>query len=137
MKCKYLIALLPMLLFSSLAIPISIGLTGCASVEEGADSVVVNAERVAQASFEIMDAFVLYEHNNREMLRRISPEIEKAANSVRTDGRKAIEQLRSATAAYKNNRSAENKATVDTWIKTVEHLKSIALQHLTAAQRKP
>jgi hypothetical protein len=128
--------LIPLLLLSTLAIPIAGTVTGCASVDEGSDPIVVNAERVAQASFEIMDAFVLYEHNNREMLRGVSPEIEKAANSIRTDGRAAIDQLRAATKAYKLNRTAENKASVDTWIKLVETLKSTALRYLVAPARK-
>lgn len=107
---------------------------GCSTVAEGHDPIVVRAEQVADLSFEVLDAFVTLEENNRAYLRTVSPEIEKAANTIRRDGRAALEGLRDATRTYKTNRTPENKANLDTWIATVEKLRQIALKHLATAK---
>lgn len=134
-KCKLLMVLT--FLLATLPLPLAsialVGCTGgCASIGEGQDPVVVNAERVAAASFEIMDTFNQMEFNNRDELRKLSPEIEKAANHVRVEGKAALESLRAATKAYKTNRTPENKANVATWIATVESFRDIAKQFLVA-----
>lgn len=135
-KLKLTCMLLVSLCLGPVALTAVVGLSGgCAQLDEGADPVVVRAEQTAAGAFELMDAFVQMEFNNRESLRQLSPEIEKAANAVRVDGRKALEELRIATQVYKRNRSAENKATVQTWIATTENLKRLALQHLTSAKK--
>lgn len=136
MKTRLLVVLSALLLLSSFTVPIA-GLTGCASVDAKADAVVVNAERTAQAAFEIMDAFVLYEYNNREALAKMSPDIHKAADAIRVDGKHAIQELRAATKAYKENRTPQRKATIDTWMALVEQFKRTALKYLTAEQKKP
>src|SRR5687767_6736071 len=42
---------------------------GCSTVAEGHDPVVVRAEQVAAGAYELMDAFVAMEENNRAYLR--------------------------------------------------------------------
>lgn len=128
---SFLLATLP-LPMASVAL---VGCTsGCRSVAEGSDPVVVRAEQAADISFEIMDAYLSLEENNREYLRTVSPEFEKAAIRVRTDGKAAIENLRSATKTYKQNRTPENKANITTWLATVEEIRRIAAKYITTVK---
>lgn len=109
-------------------------LSGCAQVLPGQDVLVVRAEQTAAGAFEIMDAFVEMEEANREKLRQLAPEIERAANKIRRDGRKALEELRNVTRVYKQNRTAENKASLITWMAVVTDLQRIAQEHLAQAK---
>lgn len=103
---------------------------GCASVQEGQDIVVVRAEQTADLSFQIMDTFITFEDNNHEFLKTKAPSVVEAANKVRTEGKKAINGLRDATKAYKNNRTPENKANMQTYLALVESFRKIAADNL-------
>lgn len=109
---------------------------GCSTVAEGHDPIVVRAEQAADLSFEVFDSYLRLEEANRDYLRTVSPEFEKTANAIRVDGRAAIESLRSATKAYKNNRTPENKANVETWLRTVEVLRQTALKYIGQTKLK-
>lgn len=106
---------------------------GCASVNQGQDSLVVNSERLQATALAIMDTFVAVEENNRAYLRTVSPEIENAANKIRREGKTALTELGAVTRAYKSNRSAENKANINTWLKTLAELQRVATDNLVAA----
>lgn len=106
---------------------------GCAKIESGQDKVVVNAERTAQASLALMDAFVTIEQDNRAFLNTVSPKIEEASHRVQKDGMAAFDGLRAATQAYKSNRSPENAVTVQTWLATLETFRALAVQYTTEA----
>lgn len=110
---------------------------GCATVAEGHDVVVVRAETIADLSFEVMDTYLRLEENNRAYLKTISPEFEKTASKVAVDGKAAIQSLRSATKAYKQNRTPENKSNVDTWLAVVEDLRKTALKFTGQAKLSP
>lgn len=109
-------------------------LTGCAHLQTNADQVVVRSEQLAAGAFELMDALVEMEINNRDSLRKLNPNIERVANRIRTEGRKGLEELRTATKIYKAHRTPENKANVETWIATIENLKRIAREYLVSSK---
>src|SRR5687768_10196277 len=123
-------ALIPMLLFSTLAIPIAVTVTGCSAIQEGHDPVVVRSEQASRYAFEIFDTFVTEEERNRVGWRAISPDIEKTANRIRRQGRQAVEELVRVTRVYKYNRTPENKANVETWLLTVQELVRLAENNL-------
>lgn len=110
--------------------------TGCASVAEGESPIVVNAERVAAGSFDIIDSFLQYEAANRDLLWRTDPGIKRVADQLRDQAPVAIETLRSATKAYKRNRTPENEANLKTWLATVNSLLASATSNMAKAVRK-
>jgi hypothetical protein len=50
------------------AIVLAIGMCSCASVDEGADPVVVHAERTANYALDTFDAFLKFEYENRALI---------------------------------------------------------------------
>lgn len=108
-----------------LVAPISIGtslLTGCAAVQEGQDSLVVQAERLAANSYDVVDGFVTLERNQRDLLWRTDQNIKRVADKLRNEFPRALESLRATTKAYKRNRTPENKATLITWQAVINQL---------------
>jgi hypothetical protein len=79
---------------------------------------VVNAEKVTRTGNDLLDAFVHLERNNQAALQSVIPkaypQIHAYANLVRRNGVQWLETARACTVAYKNNRSADNKANLDT-----------------------
>ena len=110
--------------------PVIIGCGGCSSVTEGQDVIVVRSEQASRYAFEIFDTFVLEEERNRTNWRNVSPEIEKAANRIRREGRTGIEELVKVTRVYKTNRTPENRANLITWVAVVQNLIRIAEENL-------
>ena len=91
-------------------------LIGCASVQPGNDPVVVNAERSTAVALATMDAFLQIEYNNRAMLKQVNPGIHIYAEYLRRNGQHYLQTARALTLAYKQNRSATNKANLQTAI---------------------
>lgn len=131
-KLKLILALAVSLWMPLAVAPLIVGCGGCVQLEPGADPVVVRAEQVAAGAFEVMDAFVELEANNRAAFRQLSPGIEQAANEVRTEGKLALQELRKATIVYKSNRSSTNKANVETYIALTEHFRAVATKYLNS-----
>lgn len=130
MKIRFVIPLIMSLWLPMAVMPLIIGCGGCSAVTEGQDAVVVRAEQASRYSFEIFDTFLSEEERNRAVWRQISPDIEKAANRIRRDGKKAVEELVTVTRTYKANRTAENRANMVTWTAVVQDLVRIAEQNL-------
>lgn len=110
--------------------PVIIGCGGCSAITPGQDATVVRAEQASRYSFEIFDTFLSEEERNRAVWRQISPDIEKAANRIRRDGKTAVEELVKVTRTYKANRTPENRASLVTWTAVVQDLVRIAEQNL-------
>lgn len=110
--------------------PVIIGCGGCSAITPGSDATVVRAEQASRYSFEIFDTFLSEEERNRAVWRAISPDIEKAANRIRRDGKTAVEELVKVTRTYKANRTPENRASLVTWTAVVQDLVRIAEQNL-------
>lgn len=91
-------------------------MTGCAKLRQtlyapGADPVVVEAERLAETSFAVMDKFVAWERKYEGPLQTIDRRIHMAAEIIRENGLGYVEKLRTATKIYKAAKSAVEKAT--------------------------
>jgi hypothetical protein len=82
-------------------------------VAPGHDAVVVNAERTTQLAVDTFDVFLKWEHDNRTTLSSV-PEIRKVADQIRDDGESWLTTARAMTRAYKENRTPENKANLQT-----------------------
>lgn len=98
---------------------------GCARIQPGQDKLVVQAEQTAEVASATLTAFVTWAYNNQAT---VGVDVQKAANAIRLTAPKAIDSLRATTKTYKANRTPENKATLETWLKVVEQLEREALK---------
>ncbi len=98
---------------------------GCASVDEGQDALVVRAEQTAAVAFDVMDAFVRYE----KATPNLGQGAHDAAEAIRKHGINAVESLRYATKAYKQNKSPEGKVTLQTALAFVQALQADAVKY--------
>lgn len=88
-----------------------LSLSACAyKVAPGADPVVVQAEAAAEKATRNVDAFLLWEYNNHDLLRSSYPDVCAAADLLRETAPLVITELRSATKAYKLSRGTENSS---------------------------
>lgn len=108
-----------------------LGLTSCATVQQGNDPVVVGAEATLQSGIDTFDAFLKWEHDNRAALQASSPATAAAVHTYAeylrapdpvTHLARAQQWLATAatlTETYKANRTAQNKVNLQTAIKTI------------------
>lgn len=106
---------------------------GCAQIAPGNDPVVVNAERTAKIAFNTVDGFLEWEYANRAV---VPQQVTKAADTLRNDFPPAYATLRNLTRAYKQNRTAENKANLTTTLRVVQTMLDEALKYLPPPQPK-
>ena len=87
---------------------------GCATftIKPGSDPNVVVAEYTSELSLKVFDSFLKWERENDAVLRQVDPTIHKTANDIRDNGKRWIAELRTATKAYKANKSADNLQTL-------------------------
>lgn len=90
--------------------------SNCATVDQGADPIVVNAERITATAVDTFDVFLKYEYEQRATLERLNPAIHKYSNTLRRNGQQWLQSARSLTQAYKYNRTEQNKANLQTAI---------------------
>ena len=117
-------------------LPLSLALVGCSSIQPGNDPVVVNAERTTQLAVDVFDTFLQWEYDNRQTL-SATPEIRKAADFIRTYGQDWLLTARSMTKAYKQNRTPENKANLDTAVSVLRTGIAEAQKYLGTAAPPP
>lgn len=79
-----------------------------------AKDVVIQAEVATRVGNDTMDAFVHLERDNELFLKGINPQIHNYANVIRRNGITWLKTARAMTEAYKQNRTPENKANLDT-----------------------
>lgn len=136
-KLKYKVMIMLAFLMTTMAplAPVAvIGVVGvsCASTN-GGDAVLINAEKSAEIGLSAMDLYVTVEQDNRAFLKTVSPEFEKISQQVQTEGMKAWENLRAATATYKANRTPDNQANMATWVSTLKKFQEIAQKYAAEA----
>lgn len=95
-------------------------LSACVQLQSGADPVVVRAEQITASAYDTMETFKKYEFDNRATLEALNPKIETYANVIRRNGKRWLQTARSETMAYKNNRTSENKANMNTAIAVLQ-----------------
>lgn len=109
-----------MKIYSRLAIALlGLWMAGCASMAPGSDPVVVNAERVTVLALETFDGFLKWEFDNRTAL-AATPQVRQVADTIRRDGIAWLQSARSMTKAYKENRTPEAKANLQTALSVLD-----------------
>lgn len=106
-------------------------LTACVALQRGADPIVVRAEQTRSIAFLVFDTFLKAEHDNRAALAG-TPEIHAAAEHIRVNGPKWIDDLTALIAVYKSNRTPENKANLATGLAVLSTALVTAEKYLTA-----
>lgn len=95
-------------------------MTGCAGILPGNDPVVVNAERSTQLALDTFNLIEKLEFDAYPALKQADPalatQIRTFVNKLRTNQSDWLNSARTMTKAYKANRTAENKASLDTAI---------------------
>lgn len=109
-----------------------IALIGCSTLKPEADPVVVRAEQTVKIAFDVCDAFLAWEFANRVA---IPDQIHNYATSLRDSGPLAFQTARALTKAYKQNRSAENKATLDTALAVLVAMQTQSAAYIAALTR--
>jgi hypothetical protein len=112
------------------AIVLAIGMCSCASVDEGADPVVVHAERTANYALDTFDAFLKFEYENRALIN--DPAVKGSADGIRKNGPAWIADLRAATRAYKVTRSQTDGDRLQLALTVVQAGLDIAKRYLAA-----
>lgn len=90
--------------------------TGCASILPGNDAVLVNAERTTALAYDTFDSFLSLERGQESYIKAVLPEVHNFANSLRVNAPKYLASARATTEAYRLNRDAANKASLNTAI---------------------
>lgn len=100
--------------------------TGCApsGVVTG-DPVVVNSERAIATAFDAVDGFLRWEHSNPAV---VTPRVHAVAQKLRAEAPDAFRNAHAVLRAYKQNRTPEQKALLDTWLATLAELSRIATE---------
>lgn len=129
-NAAYAAAVMGVLLWMTVPTVAVVTFTGCASVLPGNDPLVVNAERTASTSFDLIKGFLQYEKDNRALLWRTDQGIKAVADKLRDKAPQSIETLRNATKAYKKAKTPQNKAALSTWLAVVNSLLADATSHM-------
>jgi hypothetical protein len=112
-----------------------IALVGCTTTQPGNDPVVVNAERDTQLAADTFTLVATTEQQTRALLVSIdyktAIQIKHGVDFIRLNSPKWLASARAITKAYKENRTAQNKATLQTAMTTLSAGLAQAQQYLT------
>lgn len=107
---------------TSLAV-IALLFSGCATVQQGSDPIVVNAERDTQLAADTFDLLVKTEYDQRANIKAINPtlgaSIKTGTDVIRRNAKEWLQSARVMTQAYKYNRTATNAANLQTAMATL------------------
>jgi hypothetical protein len=103
---------------------VPVAFNGCAQQqvaisELSTDQVILRAEQTAETAKLTFDTFVHLERDNEAMLKTVNPAIHTYANTIRAHGIDWIVSLRNATKTFKANRTADNRASLNTILLTL------------------
>jgi hypothetical protein len=87
--------------------------------EASTEQIILRAEQTAEAAKVTFTAFVHMERDNEALLKQFNPNIHVWADQIRVHGLDWIVQLRNATKTFKANRTAENRAGLNTILATL------------------
>ena len=110
--------------------------TGVYNAEAMADTLVVTAQNTRKIALDVFDGLATIEAHNEETLKALSPGIHKAAEEVRRNGSKWLDELSAAIADYQKERSAASGSRLKAALKVVDDALLSASKHLTEATRK-
>lgn len=95
---------------------------GCATVQPGNDPIVVHAEQTYQEAFDTFDTLFKLDSDNRAFVLQHAPSVHKAINDLKPKAKQALSNVHNVLAAYKANRDANNKASLATYLATLQAL---------------
>lgn len=104
---------------------------GCATTQTGSDPVVIDAEKATSIGVETINTFLKIEYDNQALVKSKVPSVHSFANSLRIHAPQWIASVRSLTAAYKNNRTPQNKANLETGLAVLQAAITQATQYTT------
>jgi len=111
-------------------------LNACASVAPGNDPVLVNAQRTARTAHTSFDFLFKIERDNDALVRQNIPAVHTAVNELRRKAPKAEADLWSAIETYRTNRTADNKANLNTYLAVIQNLLDVAASYTQQIQTK-
>lgn len=91
------------------------------------DKTLYNADKTIVEAYDVMDAFVRFEYNNRQALAS-TPEVSKAADEIRRNAQKWVKSAIGLRDAYAGSPTPENRSKLDDAIRVLR-------QAITDAQR--
>jgi len=104
--------------------------SGCSTVDEGHDPVVVNAERVRRSATKSVDKFLAWERKWHVVIK--DEGIKRFANELRDQYPIWERDLRGATAVYKLTRSQADKTKLDAALQVLRFAMETAEAHLAS-----
>lgn len=100
-----------------------------------ADPVVVTAQQLRGSALSAFDLFVTTEKTFRNELWKLSPEIKHAADNVRRNARRWLDDLSLSIQNYQMARTPDNKLKLESAIKLVEQMLAQANSYVQEAQK--
>lgn len=101
--------------------------------EHPADPIVVNAERTLSTARDTFKFIAREERQNQALFAKVSPSIHSFVENIRRNGVGWLRTAEAMKTAYKQNRTAENKANMLTAISTVSTALAQSKQYLSLA----
>jgi len=102
--------------------------SGCVTVKEGSDPIVVRAEQLAKEATDTLDEFIKFVDRNRSVAGK---DLIAAREIAANDGPVYIRELRKWTKLYKANRLPDSKATLDEKINALQRLLDLVREQAT------
>jgi hypothetical protein len=113
----------------TLTLPILPGCASSGTVEAGSESFVVEAEKDIRTAFNVVDAFLQWEAANRSLA---GADVTRVADQLRSQFPGYLASARDTLRTYKTNRTPENRASLSTWLATINTAMLQAVQHMPA-----
>lgn len=87
-----------------------------------ADQIIVDAEKTTKIADDTFNTFLKLDYENRTFIKERAPSVHAFAEYLRKDDRALnwLRQARSATKAFKTNRTSDNQANLQTLIATIK-----------------
>lgn len=103
--------------------------------QSASDQIILRAEQTAETAKLTFNAFVHLERDNEAFLKNVNPGIHTWAETVRRNGLNWIVSLRNATKTFKQNRTPENQANLNTILLTLTSAVSETNKYMTQAKQ--
>lgn len=110
--------------------------TGYYDTNAIADSVVVTAENLRESALGVFDAFMRVEKENDAALRTLNPKIHDAAEEIRKNGSRWLDDLTVAKTAYQSARTPENASKLNSALAAVRSALVSASKYLADASTR-
>lgn len=115
-------------------------ITGCATLQPGADPLVVRSQQTEKVAFDTFDTFLKLEHRYADKVKKTVPEVSKFADWLREPvgdsprGIAMVKSLGKVRKAYAAAKTPDNKAKLGSAVDALAAVLEETKQHLTAAQ---